>query len=688
MLDPASIERLAEAPGDNDPALNVALAEEGSGPVLLALARCKALGAEAIDVIAARALHEGGSLASGEENDEARPVAEQLLQELIGHPNASRSTRDAILERRVDDPFFVFAAATHRSATRRALEVGAGWPSASPLHDRPWLSLFDAASPPPDLVASWSEQGELLREAAALLSTDLLVLDRLSADPSRRVRRAVASSAHAAALRARMAERDAAPEVRARALRSSAEPQPSGADMVQAMAKGGWLAADVRKALVGAGPSLDEEGALLGAQHLGPDELLKLVSQATAGDDDTRGPRATGVGTGLALRVHVSEDELNERAALSNEIVHLLTRHAAVETRLTGKARVALWLSESLCRSQIVDGSLLSRGLSPLALASERAVLFRWAAKSRGSLAEVCAYNAPSVPLAVVELCWRDRSISDDAAVALAARVAPAPRTERDLPEDDLDLAPLHRSLGVLERAVLAAIPRVPVSPRAALAAIASDPRRCRVVLTAMPTWKGALTGTRLARVLRSNAGALSAASRASGAKGGPRPASVARWVDRRLAETEAAIAIAVGDLTAAEAAKRLRAGSIVLADGVTLAAGIEARAAIDGPRTFEPLLDHAAAQRTQDAASLALWLLLEGLERERAPSLVASAIDGLSGSGAVVEHAVCEALATLERRQPGRLEHVHAQSPRGKGTIASAIARAYRAFGGMRDEG
>jgi hypothetical protein len=29
----------------------------------------------------------------------------------------------------------------------------------------------------------------------------------------------------------------------------------------------------------------------------------------------------------------------------------------------------------------------------------------------------------------------------------------------------------------------------------------------------------------------------------------------------------------------------------------------------------------------------------------------------------------------------------VHAQSPRGRATVASAIARAYRAFGGMRDE-
>jgi hypothetical protein len=118
------------------------------------------------------------------------------------------------------------------------------------------------------------------------------------------------------------------------------------------------------------------------------------------------------------------------------------------------------------------------------------------------------------------------------------------------------------------------------------------------------------------------------------------------------------------------------------------LAAGVEARIAIDGAATFAPLLDYATSRRTTDAASLAIWMLLEELERERAPSLIASAIDGLSVSGSVVAPAVCEALATLERRSPGRLENVHAQSPRGRATVASAIARAYRAFGGMRDEG
>jgi hypothetical protein len=47
----------------------------------------------------------------------------------------------------------------------------------------------------------------------------------------------------------------------------------------------------------------------------------------------------------------------------------------------------------------------------------------------------------------------------------------------------------------------------------------------------------------------------------------------------------------------------------------------------------------------------------------------------------------VRDALAAIEHRRPGRLEGVPAQSPRGRATLASAIARAYRALGGLREE-
>jgi len=695
MLDPASIERLAEFPEQNDPLLNLALAEEGSGGVLLALARCEALGAEALDVIASRVASEGDSLTVSDEAGTS-PAAGLLDKHLIGHPNAPRSVRDEVLGRHPHDPFFVLSAAAHPDATALALEAAASWPSASPLHDRSWLLLLSVRARDAGLLRSWAERSEVLREAAALLAWDQDLLERLSNDRSRRVRRALASNAQAGALRERLGRSDSAVEVRARASKAppdwTGEPGARFAAVLKAMQDGGVLATDVRRALLGAGAALDEEGAFLAARHLSKDELCTLISQTTLHQPDSVAPPAAGVGLGLGLRYTASADAPGgDDGLLTSEIVHLITKRPSSETRLTGKARVAHWISDCLGRSHAVDSTDLASLLGPGTLASDRMVLRRWASAGRASLASVCTLDLGSIPAAVVELCWRDPKVSDDAAVALCARVSPSARLERELPEDELDLSPLGRPLPVLERAVLAAVARAPVSPRAALAAIALEPRRCRYVLSAMPTWKGTLTGARLARVLRSHAGALSAAQRLpAGASpaGGARPASVARWTDRRLIEAEMAVAIAIGDLTAGELVRRLQSGAIKLQEGVMLAAGVEARIAIDGAATFAPLLDYATSRRTTDDAALALWMLLEELERVRAPSLIASAIDGLSVSGSVVAPAVCEALATLERRSPGRLENVHAQSPRGRATVASAIARAYRAFGGMRDEG
>jgi hypothetical protein len=693
MLDPASIEKLAEAPEQNDPLLNVALAEEGGTGVLLALVNCQSLGAEALDVIADRIAREGDALVPADEGANAPPTVE-LEQKIIAHPNAPAAVRDATLARHSDEPFFILSAGSHRAATPRALEALASWPSASPLHDRPWLAALVAAVRHPALVASWAESNELLREAAAFLATDPAVLEKLSHDTSRRVRRAVANHPGAAEIRALLAQRDGAPEVRARAGRRANSPSenPGFAACLRAMQQGGTLAADVRRALLEAGASLDEEGAFLGARHLEAQELHTLVAQATGPEQDSLDARGAGVGVGLGLRRPTPDGDTSdgEGTQLGSDIVHLVTRQAG-ETRLTGKARVALWIAQCLARSHILTPADVHL-IAPGSLASDRMVLHRWAAANASSpRIDGCLECATPVASAVIELGWRNPAVSDEAMVALARRVAPSARADRELPEDELDLAPLVRPSAVLERVVLAAIARVPVSPRAALAAIALDPRRCRYVLSAMPTWKGSLTGTRLARVLRSYAGALSAAARPSSGSsppsGGPRPASVARWTDRKLIELEAAIAIAIGDLTAPELVRRLLVGSIRMHDGLAMAAAIEARASLDGPGTFAPVLDYAAQHRAKDAAALALWMLLENLDRVRAASLIGSAIDGFSVSGSVVAPAVCEALATLERRSPGRLETVHAQSPRGRATVASAIARAYRAFGGMRDE-
>src|SRR5258707_12770028 len=150
MLDPASIERLAEFPEQNDPLLNVALAEEGAGAVLLALVRCDALGAEALDVIATRVTREAESLHVPDDAD-GTPLAVEIEERLIGHPNAPRAVRDLVLGRHPHDPFFVLSAAAHREATAHALESAAGWPSASPLHDRRWPALPSGGAQYPEL---------------------------------------------------------------------------------------------------------------------------------------------------------------------------------------------------------------------------------------------------------------------------------------------------------------------------------------------------------------------------------------------------------------------------------------------------------------------------------------------------------------------------------------------------------
>src|SRR5262249_4788450 len=132
-------------------------------------------------------------------------------------------------------------------------------------------------------------EDELLREAAARLASEPAMLELLSRDRSRRVRRAVASNAAAGELRRRMVERDAASEVRARALGSVEPSADGGRDMgqrLQTMRDGGILSDDVRKALLGAGPSLDEEGALLAGRYLDPAEVCSLVAQAAAAGEE------------------------------------------------------------------------------------------------------------------------------------------------------------------------------------------------------------------------------------------------------------------------------------------------------------------------------------------------------------------------------------------------------------------
>ena len=715
MLDRATIDRLSRTPEKNAPMLNVALAEEGTAPVLLALARSPAVGPEALDVIGGRIEAEGAEVGRDRDAaDEHVSPAPELDRLLAAHPNAPDAVRDAVLARHLDEAWFVLAAACHPRATLAAIERAVDWPSASPVHDRLWLALIEAGAVPPLTLEEWSQDSSpLRREAAARVARDAALLEILARAGARQVRRAVASNRFAAPARSRLAGEDPAPEVRARAsgaLSHAGADAPSSGDAghgggsetsraavvetarfaaaLRAMEHGGVLAPDVVRALSTAA-ELDDEGALLAARVLPRNELGLLVD--TIVDMGTRSSRGASLAAGLALRSAATDAEEPDAAAdaelaeIVYDVVKSLSRVARSEDRLTGKARLAAWAAEGLAASASVDRSCLLEQLAHGPIGAERMILARCAASSPGLVRELCgsAKGAAAVPAALLELAWPDPAVDDAQLVELAARIPKPKKRAEDLPEDEIDLDPSARSLELLERVVLTATLRANVSPRSALAVVALDSRRVRYVLSAVPQWKGRLGGGRLARVLRQHAGALTAAR----AEARARAAKVESWTERMLSEIELAVALAVGHVTGAEVARRLAIGRQVVEDGLTLVAGAEARAAIEGPAGVMPVLDWASKHRATEPAALAMWLLLEKLDRARAPTLVASSVDNLASAKGVVAACVRDALAVIERREPGRLEAVHPQSPRGRATLASAIARAYRAIGGMREE-
>lgn len=704
MLDRATIERLSQAPENNAPMLNVALAEEGHAKVLLSLARCAAVGPEALGVIGARIEAAGQDVGRDPEakpDEPFEPVADELDRLLVAQPNAPDDLRDAILARHAKDPFFVLAAACHPRATLAAIERAAGWPAASKVHDRLWIALLDAARLPPLVAEEWAQDpSPYRREAVARITREAPLLAALARDPDRRVRRAVASNRAAGSMRAELAAQDGAVEVRARAAGalSPHEGVPEGGHIVEtakfaaalrAMRSLGVLAPDVRQALSSAGAgALDEEGAAIAAQVLPRPELIGVLEQIAAGG--VAEPSARGFSAGLALRAIVPFDEADE--SVDADLVHLvydavkpLARLPASAPALTGKAKLAAWMAEGLVTCPHVSIDAIAEQTSRGSLGGDRLVLARAAAKSAALVSALCeaSRSRDGAPPALLTLAWTDPQVSDAAVIDLAGRLARAKKRAEDLPEDEVDLDPMARSLPVLERVVLAATARANVSPRGALAVIALDSRRVRYIVSAMPQWKGRLSGGKLARVFRQNAGALSAAQAETRA----RASKVEGWTQRLLTEIEMAIAVAVGHVTGAELAARLAVGRQHVDDGLSLSAGVLARAALEGPAAVAPLLDWASKNRGAVPAALALWLLLEQLDRERAGSLIASAIDNLATSKAGVPPSVCDALAALELRKPGRLEGIFPQSPRGRATLASGIARAYRAIGGMRDE-
>jgi hypothetical protein len=694
--------------------LNVALAEEGTAHVLLALARSHAVGPEAIEVIGTRIAHEGADIGRdreerAEDHDHFVSPLPELDRLLILHPSASGDVRDAIVARHESDPFFVLAAACHPRATLAAIQRAVDWPSASPMHDRLWLALIDPNVVPPLTLEEWAQDEDpLRREAAARLTREPATLSALAHDPSRQVRRAVASNRfiREGDERQKLAQEDPAPEVRARAAGAfSVHDLPSEATTavvetakfaagLRAMSSGGVLAPDVTRALAGSADKLDQEGALLAALVLPRRELGQLLDQML--DLGMRAQQATSLAAGLALRSPVppgsSEGLVEEHEAEHAEVVYdavkSLSRTTTAESRLTGKARLVAWAAEGVAMSSAVEPARVLNDLAKNPLAADRMVLARACAirepLARELFAPIASGRGPSaVPAALLEIAWMDAAAPDALVIELAGRVAKPKKRAEDLPEDEVDFDPTRRSLVVLERVVLAATQRVNVAPRAALSVIGLDARRVRYVLSAMPQWKGRLTGGRLARVLRQHAGALSAAQ----AEARARASKVEGWTERLLSEVELAIALAVGHLTGDEVARRMTSGRQVIDDGLSLVSGAEARAALEGPEAIGAILKWASTNRLAKAPALAVWLLLEKFDRERAPTLIASAVDAVATDKGAAPASVTDALALLERRRPGRLETIHPQSARGRATLASAIAKAYRAVGGMSHE-
>jgi hypothetical protein len=696
MLDPELFDKLASQPEKNAPDVNLALAEEGRGAVLLSLVRSGATAGDALAVIASRIEREGPRLEEAEEDDDtspeedALPLLEQLDSLLIAHRHAPAAVRDAVLERHSDHPFYVLAAASHPQATLAAVERAVSWPGRFPVLDRLWVALIPPRALPPLVAEEWSQDDDSRRrETVARLAREPSLLDTLSRDADRGVRRAVASNPVATTQRASLARADPAAEVRARARTKIGEHQASAsvdsarfAAALRAMESGGVLAPDVAAALGDSLSELDEEGAILAARVLPTVRLLELVKQsASAGPT----PASIGLAAGLALR---EPRECGGEAGLRELAVDAAKALSGASEQygvLTGKARLAAWVSDGLACGRTLDSSDLVDGLCAGGIGGDGPILARGVAGGADLLHSLChaAKSANKVPPALLGIAWRSDDIDDDTVLALAKRLAKAKRRGRDLADDELDLDPSRRSVELLEKVVLAVNGRVTVSARSALTVVALDARRVRYVLTAMPQWRGRLSGTMLARVLRHNAGALSAARSEARARGSLRKG----WTERIMSDVEMAVALGVGHFTAQAVVERVMSGRHKPQDGASFACGAEARAVLEGPSSIKPLLRWAAQQRTDSGVALAVWLLLETHDRARVPSMIASAIDTHAARSNVVAETTSGALACLERRQPGRLEQVHPQTPRGKATLASALARAYRAIGGLRDE-
>lgn len=686
MLDPDLFEELAQHPERNAPAVNLALAEEGGAKVLLLLARSAVVDRATLDRIAQRVAQDPEHLASSEDDLEAlETLREELDVLVVQHPHASDSLRDAVLERHCQEAFFVLASASHPQATPAAIEAAILWPCRFAVCDKSWLGLVLPQRLAPLTAAEWSQSPDARRrEAVAWLSRDLDILSTLLEDERREVRRALASNPAAGPLRQRL-QSDPAAEVRQRAQTASSERSegPTSIDSarfaaaLRSMEQHGVLKPDVMEAM----PLCDEaEGRRLATRVL-PQELILSLLEQHGEDRDAQHSYACGLALRSSLdRIDSSEEAFRELVAeLCKTLARLPTTGNA---HLTGKARLADWLAQGIAHANI-PAKQLSEELARNGLASQPMVFGRCLLTQPGILEALCKQAPASVPPVLLERAWTQAGIDDTTIEALANHLTRPKRRGRDLSEDELDLDPAARPVALLEKVVLGASRKAVASVRSALTVVALDSRRVRYVLTAMPQWKGELSGAMLARVMRQRAGALSAGR----SENRPRGAAVRGWTERMLSDIELSIAFAIGHMDTEALLARLRSSRQSVLDGAGLAQAAEARAVVQGPESMAPLMRWAREQRNSRLEAFAIWLLLEQYDRPRSSGMIASAVDGIMRNPKVQAPPIARVLGLCERRHPGRLDQMVGQTPRGKATLATAIARAYRAVGGLRDE-
>ena len=736
MLDPRTIRALAARPEHNGRDLDVALAEEVDAHALASLLRWSGLEPDALNAITERGLGRGAPIEPGgpdedppridiawEPMDEPRPhrpwtLARALLSAVVMHPRAPASALELIVARHPDEPGFLIGAALSAQAPRGLVDRMASAPARSTLHDRPWIDLLAARLDVPQLVYSWAAaDDELLREAAARLSDDPAVLERLAHDRSRRVRRAVAHSPSPGAPRERMAAEDPAVEVRGAA---HAPPQPrSATQAAHALARaarvyerGGDLDPRTVDAIIEAAGDLDPELAWLAGLVLELEDL-RPVALALA-EHDAGHPSSRAMLAAAMLRPTESATagaEASARADLANMLARAIARSYVPSSNdakgLTGYARLVAFLSELLADPRLVDEATLVTGLSHGAIASDPALAARFLpqreARSPGMTRRLAASLVAAAsrggrpPACALEAAWRDPSIDVAELVRLARVVKPRREAAAHLrgradgakhAHVDLDLDPALRPGTELVAVVEALDPWIRLSMRAALVVLAATPRAPAVGGREVRQWVASSSGehptagaadgvvsSQLQRILRAARGA----GRVLGDE-----TRVAR-LDVHADEAGVAVAL-LAQTTKAEAVAELFGQAHRLKDGQFLAAIIEALWALGRRDDVKVIVDAVGKLRRRDAALLVTWLIVGELDRSRTVSVLAGALDeAIASTPQGPLPAICQALGTLERRAPGTLERLRASTRSGQASVVNALARAYPGLVGSR---